>query len=146
MPPQIRPSTAVGIESLFHHEIIPRVACALSELAGPAASYVSDGKQACKKQERLGRQAGRRRADPQISVRQRPRAAGFEPCLFAARDPLDLGANKTFHDDRQIVVKPSFEHGTQHLAGQTNDDVAVLDKPAGKERIKGGADGTVRGI
>jgi hypothetical protein len=65
------------------------------------------------------------------------------PCLFAARDPLDLNGDKTFHDGRQIVVKPSFEHRTQHFAGKANDDITLLDKPAGEKRIEGCADGTV---
>ena len=73
------------------------------------------------------------------------RAAGFAPCLFAARDPLDFGADKALHDARQIVVEPSLEHGTQHFAGKANDDVAVLDKPAGEKCVKGGADRTAGG-
>jgi hypothetical protein len=28
--------------------------------------------------------------------------------LFAARDPLDFGTDKTLHDVRQIVVEPSL--------------------------------------
>jgi len=66
--------------------------------------------------------------------------------LFTARDPLDFGGDKALHDARQIVVEPSLEHGTKHLAGKTNDDVALLGKPAGDKRGEGGADGTVRGV
>jgi hypothetical protein len=60
--------------------------------------------------------------------------------LFAARDPLDFGSDKALHDARQIVIEPSLEHGAQHFTGKTNDDVAVLDKPAGEKCIECGAD------
>jgi hypothetical protein len=85
-------------------------------------------------------------AAPDVVKAKATGAAGSEPRLFAARDPLDLSGDETFHDKRQIVVKPGFEHGTQHLAGKTNDDIAMLDKPAGKKRIKGRADGAVRAV
>jgi hypothetical protein len=68
------------------------------------------------------------------------KANATAPCLFAARDPLNFGGDKALHDARQIVIEPSLEHGTQHFAGKTNDDVAVLDKPAGEKRVEGGAD------
>jgi hypothetical protein len=73
------------------------------------------------------------------------KANATAPCLFAARDPLDFGTDKAFHDAWQIVVEPSLEHGTQHFADKANDDVAVLDKPAGEKGIEGGADRTAGG-
>ncbi len=59
--------------------------------------------------------------------------------LLPARDPIDFGSDKAFHDARQIVIEPALEHGTQHFTGKTNDGVAVLDKPAGEKCVEGGA-------
>src|ERR1700730_10565862 len=87
------------------------------------------------------RAEGQRHAAPDLFRKGNATA----PCLFAARDPLDFGSDKALHDARQIVIEPSPEHGAQHFAGKTNDDVAVLDKPAGEKRVEGGAARTVGG-
>ncbi len=105
--------------------------------AGQASrvKQVSDGKQAGKMQARVGRQG---HAPPQTRRRNRTCGAAWSR-LFAARDPLDLGGDETFHDAWQIVVEPGLEHRTQHLAGKTDDDIAMLDKPAGEKGVEGGA-------
>src|ERR1700724_1929228 len=84
------------------------------------------------------RAEGQTRAAPDLFCK----ANATAPCLFAARDAPDSATYKACHDAWQIVVEPSLEHGTQHFAGKANDDVAVLDKPAGEKGIEGGADRT----
>src|ERR1700737_1452542 len=53
---------------------------------------------------------------------------------IAERDPLDFGTDKVLHDGWQIVVEPRLEHGT----GETSNDIAVRDNPAGGKTGEGG--------